>query len=664
MNCHECRACEAADAVIALVGRPNSGKSALFNRISTGKAVVSNYPGTTVELTRARLRAQPDMEVVDTPGLYSLSPLSEEERVTRTLLLFSQPRPRLVLHVLDAKNLEAALPLTLELCEAGLPVILVLNMADEARAEGLGFDLPRLQAQLGCPAFLTSAVLGEGVAELETAIAAALAAPAAPACSLTLPSAGALAALLARHGVPAPGLPPAERSFQQVLGRLALLGDDEAREALDGLQPGPGQALATAGKTWQPVPGEPAELTLARERHAAARALAAAVMNEPPAAGETFAQRLGRWTMRPWPGLPILALVLYVGLYQIVGSFGAGVLVDFLEGTVFEGLVNPWLVESTQAWVPWAPIRELLAGEYGVLTLGLRYAVGIILPIVTVFFMVFAMIEDSGYLPRLALLLDRLFKHLGLSGRAVIPMILGLGCATMATMVTRTLPSRRERLLATVLLALAIPCSAQLGVMLGVLSGHVALLLTWVGILAGVFLLVGMLGARLMPGERPVFHMEVPPLRLPRPGNVLAKTLARVTWYFQEVLPLFVVASVLIWVGQITGAFAWFLAVLEGPLRFLDLPREAAKVFVFGFFRRDYGAAGLYDLVKAGQLSTRQMVVACVALTLFLPCVAQFLMTVKERGWRAGLAIAGFVLVFAYAAAWVVNQGLRFLTVG
>ena len=364
---------------------------------------------------------------------------------------------------------------------------------------------------------------------------------------------------------------------------------------------------------------------------------------------------LSRVTMNPITGLPILLLVLYLGLYKFVGEFGAGTVVDFLEGTVFEEHINPFIINIFSIVIPWEILRDLFVGEYGVITLGFRYAVALILPIVTFFFIVFSIIEDSGYLPRLAMLIDRIFKRIGLSGRAVIPMVLGFGCATMATMVTRTLPTKRERIISTMLLALAVPCSAQLGVILAILEGRPKALLIWAGVIGFIFLFIGYLTAKILPGERPSFYMEVPPLRLPKVSNVLTKTYVRVKWYFKEVLPLFLLASIFIWLGKVTHLFDLIINLLRKPVEMIGLPPEAAKVFLFGFFRRDYGAAGLYDLNKHQILSGVQLVVACVALTLFLPCIAQFLMNVKERGWKTGLGISFFVLFFSFGAAYAVN---------
>ncbi|OGX45206.1 MAG: ferrous iron transporter B [Omnitrophica WOR_2 bacterium RIFOXYA2_FULL_45_12] len=373
----------------------------------------------------------------------------------------------------------------------------------------------------------------------------------------------------------------------------------------------------------------------------------------------TFRERLSRIMMNPLTGAPILLFVLYYGLYQFVGVWGAGTLVDFLEDHIFINHINPWVTNLVNSTIPFKLIQDLLVGEYGVITLGVRYAFAIILPIVATFFFAFAIVEDTGYLPRLAMLVDQLFKRIGLSGRAVIPLVLGFGCDTMATMVTRTLPTKRERIIATLLLALAIPCSAQMGVIFALLEGTPLGLVVWLGVIILVFLLVGFLAAKIMPGELPTFYMEIPPLRLPQLSNVLRKTWSRLSWYFKEILPLFIFASLLIWIGQITGIFNILVKILEHPIRALGLPDKAAVAFLFGFFRRDYGAAGLYDLKKAGLLSSNQIVVSCITLTLFLPCIAQLLMNIKERGIRMGIWMSVFILFFSFSVGFLVNLFLN-----
>lgn len=367
-------------------------------------------------------------------------------------------------------------------------------------------------------------------------------------------------------------------------------------------------------------------------------------------------------TVNPITGVPILVVILYYGIYQFVGVFGAGTLVDAIE-TFFEEQINPAVNSAVAQIFPWEPLQDLIANDYGIITLGIRYAVAIVLPVVTTFFFMFSLLEDSGYLPRLSLLVDRLFKTIGLSGRSIIPLILGLGCGTMATLVTRTLESKRERIIATLLLALTIPCSAQLGVILGLLSQNPTALMIWAGFMGAIFLSIGFLTAKVLPGKSACFYLEIPPLRLPRLKAIVTKTYVRLKWYFAEILPLFIFASVLIWIGKLTGLFDLLVKGLEPLMLWLGLPPAAAPVFLYGFFRRDYGAAGMFDLSQQGILVGQQLVVAAITLTLFIPCIAQFQFMLKERGLKITLAITTFVFCFAFVTGHFVDRILSFLEV-
>jgi len=373
-------------------------------------------------------------------------------------------------------------------------------------------------------------------------------------------------------------------------------------------------------------------------------------------------ERLSRWMMNPFTGLPIALLVLF-GLYEFVGVLGAQISVDFLEKIVFGRYINPFVTEIVRRIIPWLFLQNLFVGEYGIITLGMRYAIAIILPIVATFFLAFSVIEDTGYLPRLAMLIDRFFKKIGLNGRAVIPIVLGFGCDTMATITTRTLETKRERIIASFLLALAIPCSAQLGVILALLAGKPKSFAIWAGVVALVFFLIGYLASRVLPGERPLFYMDVPPLRWPKLSNILSKTYTRVEWYFKEILPIFILASILIWAGKITGLFDLITRSLTPLVQAIGLPDEVAPVFLYGFFRRDFGAAGLFDLTRGGGLSEVQLVVAVVTLTLFIPCIAQLSITIKERGLKTGLAMVAFIFPFAFLVGFLLNLVFNLLGV-
>jgi ferrous iron transport protein B len=644
----------AADApLVLLVGNPNVGKSALFNKLTGQYVTVSNYPGTTVEVAHGHCHALGrETEIVDTPGMYSLLPITDEERVASDMLFSG--RVRAVVHVADAKNLDRMLGLTLQLIETGLPIVLALNMSDEARDLGIHIDTAQLSARLGIPVVPTVSISGEGLPEL----IAHLRAP--PPLSMLRTEYGTLIeqALLAISAHLSPASPIAPRARAGLL----LQGDTRERERLvkEKDEKAAAAVLETVAATHAKLNHSPHYyVTLALRTHVT-QILGECVTN-PPRASDRVRGLLDRLCTAPLTGYPLTLLVLYFALFKFVGQFGAGTCVNYLEETVFKAHLIPWVSRLVEGSVPWAPLRDLLVGEYGIITLGVRYAIAIILPIVGTFFLAFAILEDSGYLPRLALLVDRGFKRMGLNGRAVIPMVLGFGCDTMATLVTRTLETARERIICTILLALAIPCSAQLGVILGLLGGYPAALAVWAGVVLVIMLAVGWLAGRLLPGDRPMFYMELPPLRLPTLGNVFVKTYTRMVWYFREILPMFIVASLLIWIGQITRIFHLLIHCVQPVVRIIGLPNDAAVAFLFGFFRRDYGAAGLYDLQKAGGLTVHQLTVAAITLTLFLPCVAQFLVMQKERGTKVTLRISAGVLAIAFSVGYLTHVGLLWL---
>lgn len=647
--------------MVAIVGTPNVGKSVLFNALTGAYVTVSNYPGITVEVSRGKGRLGTEqVGVVDTPGMYRLMPLTDEERVARDILLVE--KPDLVIHVTDAKNLERMLPMTLQLIEAGLPVILVANLMDEARRLGVRVDTQQLEAVLGIPVIGTALASGQGTVELKDLLASFLGSSICCHTPKPYPSPIRYQSQIETALKQIESLLSGKYQIsKRAIGLLLLQNDSGVRDLVASAESDRFSAIeAILEETTQHFSQPLTYLITSQQRDAAQRILADAI-HYPEERPSDFAERLSQAMMNPLTGIPILLLVLYL-MYEFVGVLGAQFLVDFLEGVVFGEHVNPWVDRLLASYIPWQTLRDLIGGEYGVITLGIRYAVALILPIVGTFFLMFSVIEDSGYLPRLAMLIDKVFKRIGLNGRAVIPMVLGFGCDTMATIVTRTLETRRERVLSTFLLALAIPCSAQLGVMLGLLSGNIAMLVIWASIVLGVFLLVGLLAAKLVPGERPTFYMELPPLRLPTLTNVLVKTYTRLEWYFREVLPIFLLASVLIWFGKLTGLFDLLLNLLQPLIHWMGLPDEATVAFLFGFFRRDYGAAGLYDL--RNMMTGTQILVATVTMTLFIPCVAQFSVMLKERGWKAALGIVVFIFPFAFLVGGLLNWLLTTLKIG
>lgn len=651
------------EPVTLLIGNPNVGKSVIFGLLTGRYADVSNYPGTTVEIARGTHRALGGV-VVDTPGTNGLLAAGEDERVTRDILLRERlARPVNVLQVSDTKNLARGLQLTLQLAELELPTALVANLTDEAAAAGYELGAGKLADRLGVAVFPTVAIkhagcepFVDGTPEYRVpTIAVRYPAPIESAVTT-------LAALL-------PVSLPGKRGVA-----LLLLGLAEPAPALRALVPNDVIARATqlSNEVAEQL-GDGCAYVINRTRTDFAARLAADVLARSSQHGMLWRERLGEWAMHPVGGPIVAAGLLYV-TYLFVGVLGAETAVGFLEEVVFAQYLVPWsewllravLFEPVESWM--VGPGGLLIGEYGLISMALAYAVAIILPIVTFFFIAFSIMEDSGYLPRLAVVLNRLFNMMGLNGKAVLPMVLGLGCDTMATMTTRILPTKKERLIVTLLLALAVPCSAQLGVILAMMSTlSLWAVLTWLGVLFAVVMIVGLTASRVLPGEAAGFVLELPPLRRPSIRNVVLKTVVRIEWYLKEAVPLFIVGTLVLWVLDRTGVLP-LLEKLGEPVvvGLLGLPPKAAGAFLIGFLRRDYGAAGLFDLfharLAAGDAPVElqiQAVVAMITITLFLPCVAHLLMMIKERGLKTAAAIAAFVLPFAIFAGALVNYVLR-----
>ncbi|HAY85126.1 MAG TPA: ferrous iron transport protein B [Chloroflexi bacterium] len=643
MNCHTSPQTTLINqnGSIALVGHPNVGKSVIFQYLTGQRVVIANYPGTTVEIARGSAQDFPNTDFIDTPGVITFPSHSDDEEVTARVLL-EEPL-KAVLHVGDAKNLRRTLLLTVQIIEMGIPMVLALNMKDEADSHGIITDYKLLGDLLGIPVVPTTAVRGNGLRELRNNLLGpslsnlkiqypenienAISKCAALITDTTL-SPRALALLWLSQD-PAAQTWISDHYSTDTLNQLNLI-----RQTVYSTSPSPVLEII------QNVRADIVEQITARSMQAAGNKTG------------NIRQKLGRLSTHPVWGAGILAIVL-LALYWFVGIFGAGTLVGLLEENLFGEIINPWVIQTTTQFVPGGFWADLLVGEYGLWTMGMTYALALILPIVSTFFLAFGMLEDSGYLPRLAALSNQLFQKLGLNGKAVLPMVLGLGCVTMATLTTRVLESKRERFLVTLLLALAIPCSAQLGVVMGMLAAiSLSATAIWAGVVGGVLLIVGWLAAKLTPGERTELLIEIPPLRWPVFSNVLLKTLARLEWYLKEVIPLFLLGTAVMFILDKIGLLPWLNQAMQPMVvNWLGLPAEASGAFLMGFMRRDFGATGLFIMEAQGLLTAPQVVVAMVAITLFIPCVASVFMIARERGkWTAaGMVILIFPLAFIIA---------------
>ena len=641
------------DGSIALVGHPNVGKSVIFQKLTGQRVIVANYPGTTVELTRGSLKNTPEVTLVDTPGVIAFPPHSEDEQVTGRVLLYEPLKA--ILQVGDAKNLRRTLTLTVQLAEMGVPLVLALNMMDEAYSRGVSLNHSLLREYLSIPVIPTTAIRGQGLSELTDALEDSRP----PNFRLTYPVEIETAVANVCTCIAKIQASITHRS----LTLLWLSGDPVSGKWLrEHIDEHSYQELTAQRQTLQLSFVEPLSIVIQGARLEYVERVVSAVVQETGGGWRGISTTLGRLTTHPIWGWAILVGVLY-GFYWFVGVFGAGVLVGLLEEDLFGQVINPWVVAWVNRLVPLPFVVDLLVGEYGLWTMGLTYALALIFPIVMTFFLAFGVLEDSGYLPRLAALSNRLFQRMGLNGKAVLPMVLGLGCVTMATLTTRVLETKRERLLVILLLALAVPCSAQLGVVMGILAGvSFTAMLIWGSAVALVMLTIGWLAARLLPGERTQLLVELPPMRWPVLSNVIVKTAARIEWYLKEVVPLFLIGTALLFLLDRTGILNQIIRVGE-PLvaGWLGLPPEASTAFLVGFLRRDFGATGLFVMQSQGLLSPMQVVVAMVTITLFIPCIASVLMIAKERSWKTALGMVFVIIPLAFLVGGLLFRMLSFV---
>jgi ferrous iron transport protein B len=638
---------------LLLVGQPNIGKSVIFSILTGRYVVVSNYPGTTVEVLSGKA-TELDHYVIDTPGIGSMIPRSEDEMVTLRTLLSDEKKS--ILQVGDAKNLRRTLMLTLPLAEAGFPLVLDLNMADEAEKSGYRIDLETLSAGLGIPVVLTVATEKRGKEDLLDAIRHS------SRSSLQITYDPRIENAIDRIVNELPRAAASRRFLAlTLLSGTSNLVDEFLKE--DDREKK--RAIREIISKTQSQFGDPLSQVIMETRaaHVDRMIKKSVTRREERRLAVKSLWTLERLSTHPLWGFVVLAAILY-GLYQFVGVFAAGYLVDFVQEILFKGILLPPVVRLLSQ-IPGEHVRNFFIGEYGQITMGLTYALAIVFPIVTAFFLAFSFLEDTGYLPRLAVMLNRTFTVMGLNGRAVIPIVLGLGCGTMATLVTRVLETRRERIIATLLLALGIPCSAQLGVILGIFSriggGAIVFFLAFIGL---QLLIVGYLASKVLPGGTSFFMTELPPFRMPRLDNILSKTYFRTKWFIREAIPYFLLGTAFLFFADVTGLLEWLMEIFSPVVVGLfDLPRKSSQAFILGFLRRDYGAAGLFDLFDRGLMNGLQAFVGISVMTLFVPCIANVFIIFKERGYRIAFLLVSFVFAYAMLAGTVLNFFLRHLNI-
>lgn len=593
------------DIKLVLAGNPNVGKSVFFNYLTGIYVDVSNFPGTTVDISSGRFE---NYVVMDTPGVYGISSFNDEERVARDVILYAD----VILNVVDALHLERDLFLTQQLIDTGKPVIVALNMMDDIKRNGIEIDIEKLSKELGVKVIPTSAIKGQGLEEVKNSLDEA------------------------KSGNRIEIVKDKTSDIQEIgdfdSERLLILEEDE-------------NLLKRHNISNSPKLRE----EIYKQRRSRIDFVISSIVKETNE-GASFRTKLGRWMVEPLTGIPILLLTLYM-IYQAVGVFVAqtvvGVTEEIIMGQYYYNLI---MNTATKFVSDTSFIGHLLIGEFGILTMAPIYLLGLLLPLVVGFYFFLSLLEDTGYLPRIATLVDRMLTFIGLNGRAIIPIILGFGCVTMATVTTRILGSKRERFIATMLLGLAIPCSAQLGVIAGLIASMGSkYTLIYIITITLVFGIVGVLLNKFMDGESTDLLIDLPPLRMPKFSNVMKKTYLKSKMFIIEAGPLFVLGAIIITVLQDTGTLDAIINLCAPITKgFLKLDPRVTQTFIMGIIRRDFGAAGLTDLASQGVLNTPQLLVSLVVITLFVPCIAAIMVIFKERSWKesAAIWIGSFVISF------------------
>jgi len=544
---------------IYLIGNPNVGKSVVFSRLTGVQVMSSNYPGTTVEISKGYLRlGDEEIEIVDLPGTYSLEPTSNAEKVAVSLLKEYPKNEIAVVNILDSTNLERNLLLTLQLIEEGFPTIVCLNMCDDAVHRGVGLDFKKLEESLQIPVISTCAVTGAGIKLLIDRIK------------------------------------EAKPAFRDKLVH-------EAR--------------------WVEIGKIVEQVQRLEHRH------------------HTLREVLEDASVRPLTGLIMATGVIYVS-FKIVRFVGETI-INKITDPFFFNILQPFLEKLTFYWKEEGFWFHLLIGDLingkidfkqslGVLTTAPYIEFGMVLPYVISFYLILSLLEDIGYLPRLAILLDNVLHRLGLHGYAIIPVLLGFGCNVPGILSTRVLESKRERFIASTIISIGVPCVPLQAMIFGLLGRFGGLYVG--GVYLVLFILVLILGVilnRIMPGYSPEFLLEIPPYRFP-PLHMLAQKLYfRIRGFLIEAVPIVLIGvaviNILIYFNLFDIVTRLFSPVIHN---LFGLPKEAIVALVIGFLRKDVAVGMLMPL----GLSAKQLFIAATLLAISFPCVATFIVLWKELG--------------------------------
>ncbi|MBA7675765.1 Fe(2+) transporter FeoB [subsurface metagenome] len=566
---------------ILLMGNPNVGKSVVFSRLTGTSVVVSNYPGTTVEFTKGTMKVgEKRAEVIDVPGTYTLEPTTKAEEVAVEMLKDGD----VVINIVDATNLERNIYLTLQLLEKKVPVIVALNLSDEAKHKGITIDVKKLEKLLDVPVVPTVAITGEG--------------------------------------------------FKKLISRLPKAKAHAYRH--------------TDEQRWEKMGRIVEEVQTVAHRH------------------HTLAERLGDATVRPLTGIPV-AIGIVALMFLVILFIGEGLIANVFD-PVF-GAYEPVAMRMSEALGSGGFLHNIVIGNLidggidftqsmGLLTTGIFVPFAMVLPYVFAFYLVLGLLEDSGYLPRLGVLVDSGMHRVGMHGFAVVPMLLGLGCNVPGALSSRILETRRQRFIALTLMGIAVPCMAQLAIIFGLVGSYgIGALAIVFATLFVVWVVIGLLLNKILAGESPEMFTEIPPYRTPYWGATLKKIWMRIRHFLTTAIPFVLLGVLLVNVLYVLGIID-FIGNIASPVvvGLLGLPSAAAGALIIGFLRKDVAVGMLLPL----SLSMQQLVVASVVLAMYFPCIATFAIFFRELGIKDTIKSTSIMIGMAL----LVGTLLRFVLGG
>jgi ferrous iron transport protein B len=610
---------------IGLIGNPNVGKSLIFHQLTGLGVEVSNYPGTTIDLQCGNTCFQKEMvEITDLPGIYSLDGESEEERIVRSFV--DSGKADVIVAVLDAGRLERNLYLLLQVAEYRRPMLVVLNMMDEAEKSGIQVDVGKLSALLGVEVIPTVAVQGKNTCNIIPAVLS----------SARLPT----VTVLYDHHIEA-----AVKSLKTIhnldwIGAIqALLGHTEDPDVLE--------AASALSEEIERMHRMSVAQIIAGNRHNCAEHIASEIVrSRPPGKGPDIDRLL---TSR-FPGIPILAAILVGILLTVfmVGSWLEEAIVTLIDAVVMQ----PFLAAG------FPPLAEQLGIS---IILAIQAGFGIAFPFIFTFYVFIALLEDSGYLTRAAFLADRTLHRFGMHGQGIIPLVLGFGCNVPAIMSIRLLRTKRERLISSFLVTL-VPCSARTVIIAGLVAAFVGLAaaMSVYLIILAIILITGLILSRVTPGEQFGMILEMCPLRRPRAKNVLLKSWMRIREFLIVAMPLLIVASIILGLFQYSGLMAAFEEFIEPfSVAVLGLPAYATTALIFGILRKEMALETLVILAGTADLGTvlsmAQIYIFAVVSVLFVPCIATIAVLKREVGIKMALVVSAYTLIMGILVGALLN---------